>query len=234
MNRNGKEFDVKVKPVKVSESEYKIGIWARDDTQGIGTLTFITKDGKYGALGHEISDVDTGNLLDSNDGLLYIANIWGIRKGENGKPGGLCGSIDYEKSNELGDINKNTNIGIYGTLDSKKMDELIGMYDCELIPVANKTEVKTKEAYILSAISGELEKYDIEVVEVNQNPGTSNKGMIIKVTDEKLLELTNGIIQGMSGSPIIQNGKLIGAVTHVFVNDPTKGYGIFAQTMLEQ
>ena len=151
--------------------EYKIGVWARDDTQGIGTLTFVTTDGKYGALGHGISDVDTGNLLDSNEGILYLANIWGIRKGVDGTPGGLCGSIDYEESKELGTIKKNTNQGIYGSIIPEKINEL--------------------------------------------------------------LKLTNGIIQGMSGSPIIQDGKLIGTLSHVSLKNPKEGYACYAKFMYD-
>lgn len=129
---------------------------------------------------------------------------------------------------------KNTNQGIYGSIIPEKINELINKYSCEKIPIARKNEIEKGQAYIASAISGELENYEIEILEINMNPGNNNKGMIIKVVDEKLLKLTNGIIQGMSGSPIVQNGKIIGAVPHVFVNDPTKGYGIFIETMLEE
>ena len=232
IRRNEEEFDVLVTPVKTGNAEYKIGVWARDDTQGIGTLTYITEDGHFGALGHGINDVDTNMLLSSNDGLLYKADIWGINKGENGKPGGLCGTIDYEKKNELGIIYKNTNKGIFGEINEEGMKWIKEEYGCEYYEVANKSEVCKGKAQIISCISGKVQKYEIEIVEVNTN-SSDNKGIIIEITDEKLLGITNGIIQGMSGSPIIQNGKLVGAVTHVFVNNPKKGYGIFIDEMIE-
>lgn len=230
IKRNNNTIDIKISPVQVSETEYKLGIWVRDDSQGIGTMTFITNSGLFGALGHGISDVDTGELLNAAGGTLYGADIWGIKKGESGNPGGLYGVINYEDKNILGEINSNTNIGIYGSIDPS---ELVNRFDLDPIKIATKDEIKTGKAYIRSCVSGEIKDYEIEIEKVNPDCKT-NKGIVIHVTDEELLMLTGGIVQGMSGSPIIQDGKLIGAVTHVFVKDSTKGYGIFIETMLEK
>lgn len=218
---------VKINPVKNNEGEYLLGIWVRDDSQGIGTLTFITETGNFTALGHGISDIDTGKLLSSNDGSIYNANIWGIRKGKEGKPGGLCGTIAYNEENKIGTISGNSNSGLVGDI-SKNIWEKYGI---EKMEVAFHSEIEKGDAQIQFIMDGELKKYDIEILEINKN--IEEKNMIIEIKDEELLEKTNGIVQGMSGSPIIQNGKIIGAVTHVMVNDPHKGYGIFAETMLE-
>lgn len=231
VQREGEVFDVSVTPIKTDTNEYKIGIWVRDDTQGIGTLTYITKDGKFGALGHGINDVDTKKLLDSHNGLLYEATIWGINKSTDGKPGGLLGNIDYEKENELGTIEANSNKGIYGTIYQDKIDEIINKYNIGYYQVASKSEIQVGEATIITCIDGSAKEYDVEIISVDLKRG-DNKGMVLQVTDEELLELTNGIVQGMSGSPIIQNNKVIGAITHVFVDEPTKGYGIFIESML--
>lgn len=228
VKRNGSDLQVKVTPVCVGKDEYKIGIWVRDDSQGIGTLTYLTEEGKFGALGHGISDVDTGKLLSSIDGMLYKSEIWGIKKGEDGNPGGLLGSISYEEKNEYGTITGNTSHGIFGEANSKLIE------DCNFksMDIGLKQEVKKGKAYIRCMFGGELKDYEIEILKVDYANNTKNKGMEIAITDKELLELTNGIVQGMSGSPIIQNDKIIGAVTHVFVNDSKKGYGIFIENML--
>lgn len=229
INRDNNYIEVKVSPVNVSPCEYKLGIWVRDDTQGIGTLTYMTPSGEFGALGHGISDVDTGALLTSNEGKLYNSYIWGIRKGENGKPGGLLGSIDYDDANKLGEINKNTNHGIFG----KGNEELIEKAGNKSIPVGLKNDIKKGEATIQCQMEGEVKEYKIEIKSIDYANNEKNKSMVIQITDPELLSKTNGIVQGMSGSPIMQDGKIIGAVTHVFVNDSTKGYGIFIENMLE-
>lgn len=230
VRRNGNVIDVLIEPVETAVSEYKMGIWVRDDTQGIGTLTFLTEDGRFGALGHGISDIDTGELLASNTGILYEADIWGIKKGDYGTPGGLCGVVIYEDDSILGTINSNTNKGIFGNADR----ELMQICDAEPVDICFKQNVHKGDAKIRCMLDGEIKDYDIEIVSVDRNGNSSNKGMVIQVTDPELLSLTNGIVQGMSGSPILQDGKLAGAVTHVLVNDPTKGYGIFAETMLAE
>lgn len=229
IRRNGQIIKVLINPVETAVSEYKMGIWVRDDTQGIGTLTFITEDGKFGALGHGISDIDTGKLLDSNTGILYEADIWGIKKGENGTPGGLCGVVIYENNCILGKINANTDRGIFGQAE----DELMEICDFQPVDMSFKQDVHKGTAYIRCMLDGEIKDYEIEIVSVDRTGDAKNKGMVIQVTDPELLSLTNGIVQGMSGSPIIQDGKLAGAVTHVLVNDPTKGYGIFAEDMMK-
>lgn len=218
---------VNVTPRKSSEGEYMLGIWVRDDSQGIGTLTFVTESGKFTALGHGISDIDTGKLLSSSDGSIYNANIWGIKKGKEGKPGGLCGSIAYNEENKLGSIVKNSNCGLIGEINKNIWEQ----YNIEKMEVALHSEIKEGKAQIQFIMDGNVKRYDIEIQDINKN--IEEKNMIIEITDEELLEKTNGIVQGMSGSPIIQNGKIVGAVTHVMVNDPHKGYGIFAETMLE-
>lgn len=228
VNRNGKEIKVCVKPVMGKDGSYKAGIWVRDDSQGIGTLTYLTKDGQYGALGHGISDVDTEKLLDTENGALYRANIWGITKGKKNCPGGLCGNIIYDKSNEIGTIKCNNEQGIYGEANEK----LKQMCQFSAMKVGLKNEVVTGKAKIRSMVSGKIEDYDIKILKADITSKDLNRGMVIEVTDSKLLKQTNGIVQGMSGSPIIQNGKIIGAVTHVFVKDSTKGYGIFIENML--
>lgn len=234
INRNQKYIQVKVRPVKTGEGEYKMGIWVRDDTQGIGTMTYLTGEGKYAALGHGISDIDTGELLDSEGGVLYQANVWGIKKGESGSPGALYGMISYEQNKILGSISENTSIGIYGTVAGvEEKQVLIEKYGLEAVELAGHEKIQEGKAYIRSYVSGEVCDYEVEIEKINEN-SSKNKGIVLKVTDERLLKLTNGIVQGMSGTPILQDGKLIGAVTHVFVNDSTMGYGIFADVMMEE
>lgn len=230
LNRNGTYLETRMTPIRTAENEYKLGIWVRDDTQGIGTLTYITENGEFGALGHGISDVDTGALLSSENGTLYMADIWGIKKGESGNPGGLLGSIEYEADNVIGMITDNNSHGIFGKADKNLMKA------CKYpaLSIGLKQEVTAGPAKILCALQDEVEEYEIEIVSVDYANNEKSKGMVIRITDPELLSKTNGIVQGMSGSPIIQNGKLIGAVTHVFVKDPARGYGIFIETMLSE
>ncbi|MDO5424451.1 MAG: SpoIVB peptidase [Eubacteriales bacterium] len=229
VNRNDETTSLKVSPVMTEGQEYKLGIWVRDDTQGIGTLTYVEEDGTFGALGHGISDVDTGTLLELEDGTLYHTDILSVMKGSQGAPGELAGVIRYRRDAVLGKIAENTACGIFGVLSEAGMEEEPG----ETVEVAFKQDVRAGEAVIRSAVGGEVREYGIVIEKVNVGSGDVNKSMVIRVTDEELLEVTGGIVQGMSGSPILQDGKLIGAVTHVFVNDPTKGYGIFIENMLE-
>lgn len=227
LNRNGEEVEVKIRPVQVTNDQYQLGIWTRDDSQGIGTLTYLDLNGNFGALGHGIKDEDTKDLLAAEAGLLYRANVWGIQKGEAGIPGGLCGNIIYQEENILGTITANTEYGIFGQAN----ETLQNMFQ-DTMEIGWKQEVEEGPATILCQVGETVEEYEIQIEKLHLNGSDQNKGMEIRVTDERLLELTNGIIQGMSGSPIIQNGKLVGAVTHVFVNDPQKGYGIFIEHML--
>ena len=226
--RRGKEtVPLSLTPVKDEEGKYKLGIWVRDDTQGIGTLTYVEEDGSFGALGHGISDVDTGELLSIAEGNLYHAQILGIRKGEKGNPGELSGLIRYESGNVMGDISENSKNGIFGTIDA---DQLEGL-KLKKIPIGYKQDLKTGPASILCCTDGEVKEYAAEITRIDMNHEDTNKSFVIQITDKELLEKTGGIVQGMSGSPVLQNGKLFGAVTHVFVRDSTGGYGIFIENM---
>ena len=229
IRRAGSEIDVKIDPASASDGSYKLGAWVRDDTQGIGTVTYVTPDGSFGALGHGISDSDTGELVQIRDGSLYETAIMGIEKGSAGRPGVMSGVIYYGPGSVLGEISANTGEGIFGTVNS----EFAGRLDSSPIEIGYRQDVKEGPAVIRSSVSGELKDYHIEIQRVDYSSESGGKGMILKVTDPELLALTGGIVQGMSGSPIIQNGKLVGAVTHVLVNDPTRGYGIFIENMLE-
>ena len=228
VRRGEKTIPLTVDPVKDENGKYKLGIWVRDDTQGIGTLTYVDQDGRYGALGHGISDVDTGELLNIADGDLYNAQILGIRKGERGNPGELSGLIRYEEKNILGNISENSKNGIFGTMKAEQMEALT----LKKIPVGYKQDMKTGPASILCCTDGEVKEYDAEITRIDMNHEDSNKSFVIQVTDRELLEKTGGIVQGMSGSPVLQSGKLFGAVTHVFIQDSTGGYGIFIENMM--
>lgn len=226
IERAGEQQKVSLTCAK-TEDGYKLGVWIRDDMQGIGTMTYV--DGRdYGALGHSITDQDTGKLVSLSDSTLYQATILSIKKGKAGTPGELGGMISYGHAFAIGTIEENTTKGIFGTL--YKDSEIEG----EMLPIGYKQEVREGEAYIRSWLSGEMKDYEIQIKKVNMGRSDSTKGLEIAVTDKDLLELTGGIVQGMSGSPIIQNGKIIGAVTHVFVNDPERGYGIFIDEMLDK
>lgn len=229
IKRNGEITDVMVKPEYNQNKEKKLGIWIRDNAQGIGTMTYEDVDHSFGALGHGINDVDTSTLMNLDEGTLYKTEIVGITRGTNGAPGELTGYIEYDTDNIIGEITENTSEGIFGVCDI----QLENAISFEPIPIALKQEIALGPAQIICSVTGEPEFYDVEIVEVNLERDNVNRGIVIRVVDEKLLTLTGGIIQGMSGSPIIQNGKLAGAVTHVLVQDSTKGYGIFIEEMLD-
>lgn len=221
---------VKVEPVKVKEDHtYKIGVWVRDNAQGIGTLTYIDQE-HFGALGHGIHDVDTGNMMTVSGGFIYDSKILSLVKGKNGEPGEIVGMVCYDEEHPFGSIEKNTNYGIYGEMK----EDINSKIRNEKVEIGLKQEVKKGKAYIRSSISGETKDYEIQIEEVDRSNKNYAKGMVIKITDPELLKMTNGIIQGMSGTPILQNGKLIGAVTHVFVQDSKKGYGTFIENMLRE
>lgn len=226
--RNGVTTEVMVEPVETEKDIFKVGIWVRDDLQGLGTITYV--DGlHFGALGHSINDADTGSILQISSGEIYEADILGVEKGVNGTPGEIKGMIEYQTENVAGNINKNRIYGIFGDITNEFKKDL----ETEvLIPVAMQSEVTIGKAYIQSYISGKKELYEIEIVDIHKNEN-GDKEMQIYVTDDNLIALTGGIVQGMSGSPILQNGKLIGAVTHVFVENPRKGYGMFVETMCD-
>lgn len=230
IRRSGETMELKMNPVQAEDGNYKLGAWVRDDTQGIGTLTYLDTNGQFGALGHGISDSDTGKLVEIQEGALYETEILGIEKGSAGNPGVMAGVIYYGAGSRLGNIAKNTEVGIFGTVDQKALKA----YQGEAIPVGYRQDVSKGTAWLRSGVSGEIKDYEIEIQRVDYNPIHQNKGLVIKVVDEELLALTGGIVQGMSGSPIIQDGKLVGAVTHVFIQDSTKGYGIFLESMLNE
>ena len=227
VNRKGEEIPLSLEPVLTQEENYKLGIWVRDNTQGIGTMTYVDEKGRFGALGHGISDTDTGELLDVSGGELYQAQIVSIIRGAQGVPGELSGYIEYEDEKKIGTIEKNTDIGIFGQIFSDT--QISG----EKVKIGYKQEVKKGKAQILMQLEGKVEHYDIEITDIYSSQQDTNKSFQIQVTDPELLAKTGGIVQGMSGSPILQDGKLIGAVTHVFVQDSSKGYGIFIENMLE-
>ena len=227
--RNGKTVPVSITPAKDKQGEYKLGIWVRDNTQGIGTLTFVDENGNYGALGHGISDVDTGELLEIQNGALYQAQILGIQKGAKGSPGELSGLIRYEQGKIIGSIETNSKNGIYGHFTGDRKSPI----SLKKMPVGYKQEVTEGEASILCCVEDEVKEYQAEITKIDMNHSDTNKSFVIRVTDPKLLSITGGIVQGMSGSPVLQNGKIIGAVTHVFVQDSTSGYGIFIENMME-
>ena len=227
--RNGKTVPVSITPAKDKQGEYKLGIWVRDNTQGIGTLTFVDEKGNYGALGHGISDVDTGELLEIQNGALYQAQILGIQKGAKGSPGELSGLIRYEPGKIIGSIETNSKNGIYGHFTGDRKSPI----SLKKMPVGYKQEVTEGEASILCCVEDEVKEYQAEITKIDMNHSDTNKSFVIRVTDPKLLSVTGGIVQGMSGSPVLQNGKIIGAVTHVFVQDSTSGYGIFIENMME-
>ena len=226
--RDSDIIELQAPVIQTGKNEYKAGIWIRDDTQGIGTLTYVTGDGTFGALGHGINDIDTSTLLTLESGNIYDAKVCSIVKGMDGMPGEVGGVIDYQPENILGTITENSEIGIFGTLSSEPETGI------EEMEVAYRQEIQTGPATILSEITGERKEYQIEIEKINLNNSDANKSMVIRVTDPELLEITGGIVRGMSGSPILQNGKIVGAVTHVFVKDPARGYGIFIENMLEK
>lgn len=227
--RGGEKIEVSLQPVRSAEGVYQIGVWVRDDIAGVGTMTYVTDKGEYGALGHGITDADVGNLIDVEKGSIYETSILEIRKGKRGQPGEMSGMINYNDEYKLGTIEENTNVGIYGTLTNLPEE----LEDVSAIPVTYKEGIKKGRAQIISSVEGSRKAYEIEIEQTDYHSEGNNKGIQFQVTDEKLLEDTGGIIQGMSGSPIVQDGHIIGAVTHVFISDSKMGYGIFIENMLE-
>ena len=229
-SKNEQTLNTSITPIKTN-NEYKIGLWVRDATAGVGTLTFYEPSTNlFMSLGHGITDIDTEKIVDIATGELITANIVSINKGRKGIPGEIRGTIDT--GNTIGKIYKNTNFGVYGLVTNKNY---LNMNTNEEIEVASREEIKEGKAEIICQLDNNTKrKYNIEIERVYRNNNQDNKSMLIKITDQELLEKTGGIIQGMSGAPIIQNGKFIGAVTNVLVNDPTQGYGVFADMMIKQ
>mgnify|MGYP002801074857 FL=1 len=231
ISRNGEEQQIKIQPVYSEEDHcYQIGAWIRNDTQGIGTVTYITEDGNFAALGHGISDCDLGVQLNIAGGSIYETDIASIMKGKAKDPGQVIGTIDYIPEKYLGNIGINSTCGIFGLIKNHQENFRNG----QLMEVADASEIKTGKAFVRTSISGESRDYSIEIEKISLGKKDAQKALRIKITDPDLIALTGGIIQGESGSPIIQDGKLIGAVTHVFGDEPTRGYGICAETMMEE
>ncbi|GKS11931.1 SpoIVB peptidase [Paenibacillus chitinolyticus] len=231
VQRGQQRFELKLRPAyDVVDKSYRLGLYIRDSAAGVGTLTFYAPEQNvYGALGHVITDMDTQTPIVVGSGEVVHSNVTSIAKSQNGEPGEKHAQI-FRDSKVIGTIEKNTPFGIFGKMDEAPDYSL----SRTPIPVAFAEEVKEGPAQIYTVVNGQkVEKFDIEVVHVAKQGSPATKGMVIKVTDKRLLEKTGGIVQGMSGSPIIQNGKMIGAVTHVFVNDPSSGYGCFIEWMLQ-
>lgn len=224
LNRGSGEMRITAEP-KEDSGALRIGAWVRDSAAGIGTMTFYDPEtGLFGGLGHPVSDVTTGELMPLASGEITKAEIYSVIKGVNGEAGELCGDLC---ENSVGTLRANTSVGVFGELDEEPQGQAL--------PMAFRQEVKCGFATILATTNGlEPQEYSIEIEKINLCAMNGTKSMVIRITDERLLEETGGIVRGMSGSPIIQNGMLAGAVTHVFVNDPTRGYAVFAESMVEE
>jgi stage IV sporulation protein B len=230
--RDNQVFVTQIRPVKdTSDAKYRLGLWVRDSTAGVGTLTFVEpKTQHLGALGHAITDVDTGSLLSVKNGEITESRIIDVKIGKKGLPGELVGNFS-DRRKVLVTIFKNTAFGIYG----KATKKITNPFYKNPLPIAYQYNIKLGKASILTTIDDEgIQEYAIQILKINRQTSPGSKGLVIEITDPRLLEKTGGIVQGMSGSPIIQDGKIVGAVTHVFVNDPKKGYGIFIEWMLEE
>lgn len=224
--RNDKELTFNVTPkYSKDDGKYKTGIWVKDSTSGIGTITYINpKTGEFGGLGHAICDSTTGKIIKLNRGIVMDVSINGVVKGQVGNAGELKGSFESKK---IGNLSKNTECGVFGVLAQNSIEP-----QRQPIKVGTKEEITEGDAYILCTLDkGKPQKYSIEISNIDKS-NSSTKNFRIKITDKELINRSGGIVQGMSGSPIIQNGKLVGAVTHVLINDPTCGYGIFIENML--
>lgn len=228
VRRDGKSVTLSVCPEPNEEGAYSIGAWIRDSMAGIGTMTYYDPEtGAFGALGHGITDSDTALLMPFSSGSILTSTVKAVKKGEVGAAGELRG--DFDLSGDIGTLNANTENGIFGTVAAGELVEQMG----EAMPVATPDQVHEGPATILANVQGdEVKEYDIEILKVVDN-ATDGRDLVLSVTDEELLALTGGIVQGMSGSPILQDGLFVGAVTHVLLNDPTKGYGIFLENMLQ-
>lgn len=229
--RKNKEFTTKIKPCyDVKSEKYKLGVWVRDDASGVGTLTYINSNNRFGALGHPICDSDTKAIIGLKEGKVYNCSVLGVNKGTAGNPGEIRG-LFMQGKNEQGIVEKNNNYGVFGEINNesnllKNLDE---------VEIGSRVMVKPGKAQIKCCIDGnKVETFDIEIIKTNYQNYSNDKSMVVRVIDQNLISRTGGIVQGMSGSPILQNGKLIGAITHVFINDPTKGFGVYIDWMLNQ
>lgn len=228
IERDERIFDIRLNPAKNEAGEYKLGIWIRDNAQGVGTMTFIDENNQFGALGHGINDVDTTELMKLKNGSLFKTQIVAVKKGVNGTPGELTGLIAYSDRNRIGEIRENGKNGVFGVVSEEYAEE----DTLEYMEIGLKQEVEIGPAQILCCTLEEPQLYDVQITDIHLGNDNINRGIELKITDERLLSQTGGIVQGMSGSPVIQNGKIIGAVTHVLVSSPEKGYAIFIENML--
>ena len=231
VERGEKQMEYKITPARLTGGEYKIGVWIREDMQGIGTLSYVDASNHFAALGHGITDIDTGNIVEIRDGNVYPADIYTIIRGQQGTPGEIVGKIIYGTFRSFGTISLNNYHGIYGQL----IEGSAYRYDTQkAVPAAKKEEIQIGSAQILCQVSGNIDTYEVMINAIDYNGNGKDRDFIVEVTDEALLKATGGIVQGMSGSPVLQNGKIIGVITHVFVNDPQRGYGIFVEKMMSQ
>lgn len=225
--RKDKEMNIPVMPVyDIVAREYKLGVWVKDSISGIGTVTYINPETqKFGALGHPVTEASTQKILPVKEGVVYDCSIIGIARGSKGMAGQLRGVMSKRK--ELGTVTNNSNVGIYGTMNNQNLQNQ------RLIDVGGQKTVKPGKAQIFCSVDNNgIKPYDIEIIKTSYQSVSNDKSLVFRVTDKQLLEKTGGIVQGMSGSPIVQNDKLVGAVTHVFLNDSTKGFGIYIDWML--
>lgn len=228
--RDNDEIYTTIKPVEMADKSYMLGIWVRDAAAGLGTLTYYDESNdSFAALGHGIQDVDTDKLLKISNGEIVTSQIISIVKGVPRRVGEIRGIIDNGK--KIGEISKNTELGVYGKVTNK---EFINEIKLEEVPVATREQIEIGKAKIYCELKNDqVGEYEIEIKKIYKNNSTDNKSMLIKVTDKNLLDITGGIIPGMSGTPIVQNGKFIGAITSVVLNDPTQGYAVFADMMIK-
>lgn len=232
LQRGEEEISTTIKNVYDKNSRlFKLGLWVKDDVSGIGTLTYIKKDdGRFGALGHAICDNDTKTVFNAKSGEMHKCSVIGVKKGAKGKAGELKGMF-FQDKNTLGEVDKNCDCGVFGTC-SENSNITTGK---DLLKAGGRMYAKPGSAIIRASLDGKtIKDYKIEIVKTNYQSTKNEKSMVIRVVDKELLEKTGGIIQGMSGSPIIQNGRIVGAVTHVFINDPSKGFGIYLDWMINQ
>lgn len=225
--RDGKQLNLSITPVKdIFSNEFKLGLWIKNTTEGIGTLTFVDdENNRFGSLGHAIY-TNNGDVLQVNEGNVYRSKVLGVKKGVDGTPGEILGT--FTKDEPIGNVDKNCEYGVFGYMTDNEFLE-----NKQLVDIGGRATVKPGKATIFCALNGDdIKPYEIEIIKANYQTSSSEKSMVFRVTDKELLKTTGGIIQGMSGSPIMQNGKIIGAVTHVFVNDPTKGFGLYLDWML--
>ncbi len=229
-NRSGRVRNVDLKPAyDRTDRVWRLGLYIRDSAAGVGTLTFYDpRQGVYGALGHVITDINTGTPIVVGSGHIVESSVTSISKSQDGDPGEKRAHF-LKESRVLGNVRSNTDFGIFGRMDRSPGHSLYQ----EPVPVALSSEVKEGPAQILTVVEGQqVERFDVEIIHVAKQSEPATKGMVLRITDSRLIDKTGGIVQGMSGSPILQNGKLVGAVTHVFVNDPKSGYGCFIEWML--